>query len=119
MIANPNSIEQLAIQIKNGIIINVNTSVKNIINVKKDYSWNPSTCICENNTYLKSVVANSVNVFIEIMNAVDNVSTNVTNTIPTNMTDTILANVTSTVQINCDDKNVRYKMDWYILHTFL
>ena len=25
---------------------------------KKDYSWNPDTCICENSTSLKSVIDN-------------------------------------------------------------
>ena len=42
----------------------------------------------------------------------DNVST-------TNVTNTISTNVTSTMSISSDDKKVRYKMDCYILHTFL
>ena len=29
-------------------------------NCEKDYSWNPSICICENSKYLKSVVDTSV-----------------------------------------------------------
>ena len=44
--------------ISNQIIINVNPSVKSIIRAKKDYSWNPDTCICENSTSLKSVIDN-------------------------------------------------------------
>ena len=36
MIVNANSEEQLAIQIKNGIMINVNASVKSIARAKKD-----------------------------------------------------------------------------------
>ena len=55
-----------------------------------NYIWNPSTCICENSRYLKSIVCD------EIINVTDGGLTNVTNTIPTN--------VTSTVSINSDDK---------------
>ena len=29
----------------------VNVSVKIIVHPKKDYSWNPSTCICENGKF--------------------------------------------------------------------
>ena len=85
---------------------------------KIDYSWNPITCICENGKYLKSTVDISVNVCNRTMEAVDSVSTNVTNTIPTNMINTISTNVTSTVSINLDDEKGRYKMNCYILHTF-
>ena len=28
---------------------------KNYHKCKKDYSWNPSTCICDNSKYLKSI----------------------------------------------------------------
>ena len=38
MIVNVNSVVQQVIQIKNGIMLNVNGN---------DYSWNPSTSICE------------------------------------------------------------------------
>ena len=41
----------------------------------------------------------------------DSVSTSVANAIP--------INVTSIVSVNSDDKNIRYKMDYFILHTFL
>ena len=34
-------------------MVNVNAIVKSIVHAKKDYNWNPSTCICEN---LKGVV---------------------------------------------------------------
>ena len=47
----------------------------------------------------------------KIKNATDSVSTNVANTIS--------KNVTSTMSTNSDGKKVRYKMDCYILHTFL
>lgn len=42
-----------------------------------------------------------------------------TDTVSTNVTNTIQKNVTSAVSINSDDKNVRYEMDYYLLHTFL
>ena len=59
MIVNANSIVQHVIQIKNGIMINVNVSGKSIAHVKTIIGWNPSTCICENGTYLKSIADNS------------------------------------------------------------
>ena len=46
-------------------------------------------------------------------------STNVTNAIPINMTHTISANVTSTVPINSDYDNIRYQVDYHILHKVL
>ena len=36
--------EEIVIQIKGGMTINVDASVKNIIYVKKGYVWNPATC---------------------------------------------------------------------------
>ena len=43
---NANLIVQYVIQIKNGIMINVNVSVKRfVLTRKKDYSWNHSACI--------------------------------------------------------------------------
>ena len=48
---------------------------------------------------------------LNIINATESVSTNVTNTISTI--------VKSTVLINSDYKKVRYKMDCYVLHWFL
>ena len=47
-------------QINSGIMINVNVNVKNIINVKKKYVWNPATCSCENRKYLASIMDDSV-----------------------------------------------------------
>ena len=46
-VVNTNSKVQHVIQIKNGIMTNVNVSVKNIL-CKKNYCWNPSTCFFEN-----------------------------------------------------------------------
>ena len=78
---------------------------------KKDYGWKPITCICENSKYLKCIVDDLVIVCDENMNVMDSVSTNMTNTISTN--------VASSVSIKFDDKKVRYKMDYYILHKVL
>ena len=33
----------------------VNTSAKIVVHAKKDYNWNPSTCISQNGKYLKSI----------------------------------------------------------------
>ena len=74
---------------------------------KKDYSWNPSTCICENDKYLKSIADTSVRTCDEIISVMNFVSTNKTNAIVTS------------VSIYPDDKKVRYKIDCCILHTVL
>ena len=71
---------------------------------KEDYSWNCSTCICENVNNLKSIADISINVCDEIKNARDSVPTNVPNNISTNMTNTISTNATSTVPINSNEK---------------
>ena len=59
---------------------------KNYHTCKKYYSWNPSTCICENDKYLKSFDDTSLNLYDKITKATDCVSINVTNTVTTNMT---------------------------------
>ena len=76
---------------------------------KEDYNWNPSMCTCQNSRYLKSIADTSVIVCDEIITSTDIVSTNVTSIISTNCTSTMLT--------NSDDKKVRYKIDFYILHT--
>ena len=50
---------------------------------EKYYSWNPSTWICENSKYSKSIGDTSVIVYDEIISVLDIVSTNMTNTIAT------------------------------------
>ena len=55
MVVDANSIVQQVIQKKNGIIKHGNVNIRNYPKYKKDYSWNPSTCIFENSKYLKSV----------------------------------------------------------------
>ena len=41
---------------------------------KRDFSWSPSTCICENSRYLKSVADNSLIEFSEITDVTDSAS---------------------------------------------
>ena len=69
---------------------------------KKDFSQNPSRCICENSKYLKSIAATSVTDCDEIVIFMDIVSIKKTNTMATKK-----RNVTSTTSINCQTKRVR------------
>ena len=59
---------------------------KNYRTCKKDYSCNPSTCICENSKYLKSIADTSVTECDEIISVMEIVSTKKTNTIAANVT---------------------------------
>ena len=45
---------------KYGTIKTCQCECKNYRTCKKEYSWNPSTCICENSKYLKSIDDTSV-----------------------------------------------------------
>ena len=115
---------QHVIQIKNGIMRHVNG--KKVSYVQKGYSWNPSTCVCENGKYLKSITDSSVVVRDKIINAAgsisksltntipanvtNSISTNVANTVPKNVTNTVPAFVTSTVSTNFHNKKVRNKI---------
>ena len=67
MIVNVNSIVQHVIRIKNEITKHVNANVKIIVNIKIKYSCNPSTCICENSKYLKSIDDTSVTEYDELL----------------------------------------------------
>ena len=91
MIANANLIVQHVIPIKNEIMTNVKLSVKSISPANA-----PTTCICENSRYWKSIVNDSVILCDEIISTTDSVSANVTNTIS--------INVTGTVSINSNNK---------------
>ena len=51
----------------------------------KDYSWNPSTCICENSTYLESTADTSAIKCDEFIFVMDIVLTKMTNTKATNV----------------------------------
>ena len=81
-------------------------NIKNIVSVKKDYSWNPSTCIYENEKYLKSIADTSLTESDEIIIVIDNVSTK----------KTTITNVTSTASISRHTIKVR---DFYIFHTVI
>ena len=107
VIVNAKSVVQHLIEIKNGIIKHVIVIVKIFRSAKKDYSWNPSTCICENSKYLKSMADTSVITCDEIISVMKIVSTKMTNTIGTNVTK------------NCRSQKVRHKFYCYILHTVL
>ena len=80
VIVNANSIAQYIIEITKRITkhadVNVNIIIKNYHTYKKDYSWNPSTCICENSKYLKSVADTLVAKCYEIVIVIDIASTN-------------------------------------------
>ena len=82
--------------------------MQNYCTCKKDYSWNPCTCICENSKYLKSITDTSVITCDEIISIMDIVTTKMTNTIATN--------VMNTSSVTCHCKKIR---DCYILHTVL
>ena len=47
-------------------MINV-AHVKNVIHVKKDHVWNPSTCNCENKKYLAIIMDDSAIICDEII----------------------------------------------------
>ena len=52
---------------------------------KKDYSLNPSRCICENSKHLKSIADSSVIACDEILSVMDIASTKKTNVIAKNV----------------------------------
>ena len=58
--------------------------------MQKDYSSNPSTCICENSKYLKSIADTSVIEFDEIISVMDILSTKMTNTVAGNVTKNVI-----------------------------
>ena len=74
---------------------------------KKEYSWNPSTCIYESSKSLKSVADTSVIKCDEIIYVMDFVSTKMTNTTSVNAVE------------NCHSDKLRYKLGCYILHAVL
>ena len=58
---------------------------KNYRKCKKDCSWNPSACIYESSTYLKSIADTSVIAYYEIISVMDIVSIKMKNAIATNV----------------------------------
>ena len=75
--------------------------------MQKSYSWNASTCICDNRKYLKSIADTSVIACDESISVMDIVSTKMTTTIETN------------ISINFHPKKGRCKIDCYLLHKVL
>ena len=94
----------------------------NYISYKKDYNWNRSTCIGENNKYLKSIADSAVTECNEIIIFMDNLSTKKTNT--------EARNVTSNASLSCHSvkgsdnyycvlplcKTKRYTVKWKIMN---
>ena len=74
MIVNENSIVQHLVQIKNGIMTQVNVNVKNILNAKKIIVA-ILACIYENNKHLKNIADTSITEHDEIILFIENVST--------------------------------------------
>ena len=58
---------------------------KNYRKCKKDYAWNPSTCICETSKYLKNIADTSVIACDKILDVMDIVLTKKANTIAKNV----------------------------------
>ena len=80
--------------------------IAEIQTLRKDYSWNSNTCICENSKHLRSFADILVTECDEIVIVMDNLLTNNANT--------IAADIMVTASINCHSKKIK---DCYILHT--
>ena len=104
MISNENLVAKLAFQIENGIMINANACVENIIREKKFIVGILAHVFFENGKELTSTADTSVIVCDEIINATDSVSENVAKSIPTNVINTISTNVAVTMSITSDIK---------------
>ena len=96
MIVNANSIVEHVTQIK------CQCECKNYRKCKKYFSWNPSTCTCENSKYLKNIAHTSVIKCDEIIcyGCCINKNDKYSNKFITK---------------NCHSKKARYKIDCYIL----
>ena len=69
--------EEIRIQINDGVIINADVSVKNVIYVEKNYIWNPATSNCKNGKQLASIMDDSRIMCDEIIESYnDETSTN-------------------------------------------
>ena len=51
-------VESVIIQIKSGIMINIDVSAKNMC--EKDYIGNPASCSCKNGKHVASILDDSV-----------------------------------------------------------
>ena len=61
--------EENLIQINNGIMINVNLTLKKRQLCENDYAWNLATCNCENGKYLACFMNNSAIICDEVIDA--------------------------------------------------
>ena len=86
VIVNASSIVKNVIHLKKWNNKTCHYECKNYHKCKKDCSWNPSTCICDNNKYLKSIDDTSVIIRSEIIYVMDIASAKMTNIIETNIT---------------------------------
>ena len=111
MIGNANLIVQHILQIKNGIMISVNMSLKSAIFAKIITIGILSLVFVRIVGNFKSIADDLVFEPDEIISITDSVSTNVTNNSS--------SNGRSTMSLNVDDKKVRYKTGCYILQTCL
>ena len=105
-------------QIKSGITINVGVSAKiqnKITCVKKIIFRILFFRSCDDSKYVGSIIDNPVITCDEIINAAESASTNVS----TNLMSTVSTNVASNASLNFYNRKVRYKIDFYILHTVL
>ena len=80
--------------------------------MQKNYSWNPTTCICDNSKYLKGISDTSVTECDEIIIVMTLYQQK--KAIATKKINAIATNVTSTASRNYHNMKVR---DCYILHT--
>ena len=69
MNVNVDLMEENVTQINDGIMINVNVSVRNVMYVKKKYVQNTATCSCKNGKYLASVMDDSAIICDEVIDA--------------------------------------------------
>ena len=87
VIVNADSLLKHIKQIKNGTIKHINVILEIIVSAKVIIvGVDLITCICENSKYLKSIADDSAIVCDEIIDAIDIVSTKLTNTLATNVT---------------------------------
>ena len=89
---------------------------KNYLTCMKGYSQDPSTFICENGKYLKSIGNNSITVCDEIIYAM---VINKCDEYYTNKCDKYCTNKCQEYCIKKFSCKITYKMDYYILHTVL
>ena len=60
---NVNLMVKSVIQIKSGMAINIDASIKILKKhrmCEKDYFWKPAACSCENGKYLANIIENSM-----------------------------------------------------------